>query len=446
MILEGNERGGAKNLALHLLKSENDHVTVHELRGFMSGELTPALNEIHAISRGTKAKKFMFSLSLNPPPNERVSTQSFMNAIERAEKDLGLSDQPRAIVFHEKNGRRHAHVVWSRIDALNMKAIKIDYYKRKLMDISRNLYIEHGWKMPRGFMNSAERDPKNYTLAQWQQARRTGKHSRDVKAAFQDCWAISDSLAGFKHALMERGYRLAHGRRGYVAVDKSCEVYAVARQLPKGINTKEVIAKFGEPKDLPMAEEAKDQMAKDMQARLTTLQKQRAEAVQDRQLAIKQHRRQMVEQHKTERQKLKEAQEKRWQAETRQRQERFHKGLRGLFDRLTGRRQQIKRQNEVQAYEAIRRDQQERDRLIFQHLEQRRRFQGRIERLENFRQSHSQTLSRDIDQFREIEQKKRESFDFKRSASPPSGRSRSVDNFKARMQNRKHRDGPDRER
>lgn len=36
MILVGNPRGGAKNLAQHLMKEENDHVTVHELRGFAS--------------------------------------------------------------------------------------------------------------------------------------------------------------------------------------------------------------------------------------------------------------------------------------------------------------------------------------------------------------------------------------------------------------------------
>ena len=98
----------------------------------MSDDLVPALNEIYAVSRGTKAKNLLFSLSLNPPQTEQVSTQAFLNAIERAEKDLGLSGQPRAIVFHEKKGRRHCHVVWSRIDAQNMKAIKIDYYKRKL--------------------------------------------------------------------------------------------------------------------------------------------------------------------------------------------------------------------------------------------------------------------------------------------------------------------------
>lgn len=114
MILVGNQRGGAKNLALHLLKQENEHVEVHELRGFASDNLMGALNESYAISRATKCRQFMFSLSLNPPPNEQVRTEDFEKAIDRAECELGLTGQPRAIVFHEKEGRRHAHAVWSR--------------------------------------------------------------------------------------------------------------------------------------------------------------------------------------------------------------------------------------------------------------------------------------------------------------------------------------------
>ena len=35
MILKGSQRGGALKLAVHLLRlDENDHVEVHELRGF----------------------------------------------------------------------------------------------------------------------------------------------------------------------------------------------------------------------------------------------------------------------------------------------------------------------------------------------------------------------------------------------------------------------------
>ncbi|MEP1421064.1 MAG: hypothetical protein ABJK59_04770 [Erythrobacter sp.] len=120
MILVGNSRGGARNLADHLMKDENDHVSVHELRGFAADDLHGAMNETYAISRGTKCEKFFFSLSLNPPPNERVETPVFDDAIARVEDRLGLTGQPRAIVLHEKDGRRHAHAVWSRIDAETM--------------------------------------------------------------------------------------------------------------------------------------------------------------------------------------------------------------------------------------------------------------------------------------------------------------------------------------
>lgn len=69
------------------------------------------MNEAHAISRGTRCKQFLFSLSLNPPPHENVETAGFERAIDRVEEKLKLTGQPRAIVFHEKEGRRHAHAV-----------------------------------------------------------------------------------------------------------------------------------------------------------------------------------------------------------------------------------------------------------------------------------------------------------------------------------------------
>ena len=411
MILEGNERGGAKDLALHLLKEENDHVTVHELRGFMSDDLVPALNEIYAVSRGTKAKKFMFSLSLNPPQTVNVSTEAFLSAIERTEKDLGLSGQPRAIVFHEKKGRRHCHVIWSRIDALNMKAIKIDFYKRKLMDISRDLYLEHGWKMPRGFINSAEHDPRNFTMAQWQQACRARKHSRDVKAAFQNCWLVSDSLASFRHALSERGYMLAQGRRGYVAVDECCEVYSIPRQLNKGTNKKDVIAKLGEPKGLPTVEQAKADMAATLAKRLQTLQQEQEEAIAERMQDIKKLLADLVHRHKSERQTLASQHAQRNIRERKARQARYNKGLRGLLDHFTGKHRRIREQNERDAVAALERDRRETDAQIFAHLEQRRSLFRRMGRLEQFNEASAEKITSDIRQFQDIREGRRDAFD-----------------------------------
>jgi hypothetical protein len=107
MNLKGNQRGGARQLAAHLLNAkENEHVEVHEVRGFMSVGLKPALEEIYAISRGTRCKQPMFSLSLNPPPDKDVPIEAFEAAVAKVEKKLGLDGQPRVIVFHEKKGRR----------------------------------------------------------------------------------------------------------------------------------------------------------------------------------------------------------------------------------------------------------------------------------------------------------------------------------------------------
>jgi len=122
MILNGNERGNAKELARHLLNMrDNDHVELHDLRGFVSDDLHGALLEAEAISMGTRCVNHLFSLSLNPPEYADVPVETFENAIERIEEGLGLQGQPRAIVFHEKAGRRHAHAVWSRIDSEDMK-------------------------------------------------------------------------------------------------------------------------------------------------------------------------------------------------------------------------------------------------------------------------------------------------------------------------------------
>jgi len=116
MILHGNERGNGAELARHLMNArDNEHVTIHDIQGFMSDDLFGAFAEAEAMSCATQCQKYLFSLSLNPPEGADVSIAAFEATIERIADSLGLTGQPRAIVFHEKNGRHHAHCVWSRI-------------------------------------------------------------------------------------------------------------------------------------------------------------------------------------------------------------------------------------------------------------------------------------------------------------------------------------------
>lgn len=373
MILKGSQRGGAKDLALHLLKDENEHVEVYRLRGFCSQNLVGALNEAYAVSRGTRCKQFLYSLSLNPPPDQPVSTKVFEDAIEKVERKLGLTGQPCAIVFHEKEGRRHAHAVWSRINTEQMKAVHMHRDREKLMSVSRELFLEHGWQMPEGLVDSKNRDPRNFTLEEWQQARRIGKGPRAIKSAIQDAWAISDSKSAFIHALEERGYKLARGdRRGFVAVDIYGEIYSVPKQV--NVKTKAVRERLGDESTLPDLVTVKQQIVEDMRHVFKRFRDKLTNEHSEQKREFVTRRRALVARQRTERQHLKDKHEHRRTEEALVRQVRFRKGLKGLWDRLRGEFNRIKRQNETEAWAASNRDRDELDRQCFRHLEERQRL------------------------------------------------------------------------
>jgi hypothetical protein len=378
MILKASQRGGGKQLGLHLMKREdNEHVDVHEIRGFISDDIVSALKEAHVISKGTKCKQFLFSVSLSPPPEERVSVETFESAIQRIEERTGLDNHPRIIVFHEKEGRRHAHAVWSRIDAETMTAKNLPFFKTKMRDLSRELYLENDWKMPRGLMNSREADPRNFTLKEWQQAKRMGHDARDLKDIMRECWAVSDSKAAFMQALKSRGFTLAKGdRRGHVAITPEGEVLSVARYTGK--KTKEVEKRLGAPDTLPGVEVAKAQLASDLSANFSRLRRE-AQEQKKRELApLDQQRTALARQHRDERARLRTGQEKRWAEESRARVSRFDRGVKGIWGRLTGKQADIQKQNERDAYAALARDRAQRQSLIEAQMKDRQALQAEI--------------------------------------------------------------------
>lgn len=375
MILKGSQRSGAKALADHLMNDrDNDHVSRLELRDFSSNQLHGALAEMHAISKATQCKQFMFSLSLNPPQDHIATEQDFLEAADRAEEKLGLSDQPRAIVMHEKEGRRHAHVVWSRIDVDEMKAINLPHFKNKLRDLSRDLFLDHGWQLPDGLATYGNKSPLNFTLEEWQQAKRQGLDPREIKQAFQQAWERCDSQIGFKNALEDRGYFLARGdRRGFVALDVDGNVHSIAKWT--NLKARDVKAKLGSPENLPSVDEARSTI----RSKITDQMRGYIGQIKDRQNSdldpLSEQLRGMNKAHRDERQKLKDGQAKRWAQETKARSDRLNKGLRGLFDRLTGKAKSIRQQNELYARKAARRDQKQRDFMVVEQMKERSQLQ-----------------------------------------------------------------------
>lgn len=377
MIIKASKRGGATQLGLHLLKAENEHVEVHEVSGFVSDTVMGAMKEAQAMAMGTKSSKFLFSVSLNPPEAENVRVDVFESAVAKIEERLGLEGQPRIMVFHEKEGRRHAHVVWSRIDVDTMTARRVNFYKTRLQQISKELYIENGWKMPRGLMEHKERDPRTFTLAEWQQAKRAGLNAGDLRGMVQECWAVSDNRDGFAKALEERGLYLAKGdRRGHVAVTYEGEVFALSRLIDK--KAKEVTAKLGKPDDLPSVDDTKAHIAVAIKPRLDSYIAEARRIARNAMQPLLDQKQAMQQRHADERRKLDQGQKQRWEKETRERANRLRGGFMGLWDRVTGDYQKTKRQNEREAFFALQRDREQRQAVLASQLAERRALQERI--------------------------------------------------------------------
>ncbi|XOV77451.1 MAG: relaxase/mobilization nuclease domain-containing protein [Aestuariibacter sp.] len=396
MILKASQRSGAKQLALHLLNSaDNEHVTVHELKGFISDNVVEAFQEVQAVARATKCTKFLFSLSLNPPSQEQASIQDFEEAIARIENELNIKDQPRAIVFHEKEGRRHGHCVWSRIDGDNMKAIKLPYFKKRLNGIAKDLFIEHGWDLPKGFISPLLRDPLNFSLAEWQQAKRHGIDPRETRHAIQTCWKMSDSKLALRHALNEKGFFLAQGdRRGFVVLDWRGEVYSLSRSL--GIKAKEIKTRLGDHSDLPSVEETHIMIADQYHELHQKFTKELSIKHEFNITPLKGKRSELQKAHSQARATLKTEHNHRANIERQARQSKIRKGFLGLWDFLTGKSSKQRKQNELETKAAMQRDRKEKEALILRQLEERQKLQQQLRELREKHQRDIQQLSDDM--------------------------------------------------
>ncbi|WP_334147203.1 relaxase/mobilization nuclease domain-containing protein [Hyphomicrobium sp.] len=264
MILKGNQRTGAADLATHLSNEyDNERVEIAELRGVASNDLHSALGEFAAMAKATQCQKPLYSLAINPA--SPLSREQYMAAIDHIEGKLGLTGQPRAVVFHVKDGRKHCHVVWSRIDIGSMKAIPLSHDRMKLRTCARELAHAYGLKLPPGLAEDRgdtrfERN-RDVSFAEKAMAEASGITPAERRKAITNVFRSSDSAATLRNELERAGYVLAQGeRRAYVVVDRAGHVHALARQIDGG-KTKDVKARLAElpAETLPTVEAAQAQ-------------------------------------------------------------------------------------------------------------------------------------------------------------------------------------------
>ncbi len=302
-----------------------------------------------------------------------------------------------------------------------MRAVNMPFYKRRLTDLSRELYLEHEWPLPDGMREHGGKSPLNFTLAEWQQAKRLDLDPRELKQVFQEAWRHSDGAKAFASALEERGYFLAKGdRRGFVALDVTGEVFAIAKWT--GTRAKDVEDKLGTPDGLPSVE----QVRADIQTKLKDKLRGFIKDVRDQHKAehtpLIEARDKLTETHERERDTLQQKQREREQQEQKQRLERFNKGLRGLWDRLTGRTSKLRQQNEAEAMRAMQRDRAQRDALVAAQLKDRRVLQDKFDDLKKQHAQARKLLAREIARhFRKQAEQDRREPDRSRDRTKPRG-------------------------
>ena len=349
MILKGSQRGYGGNLAAHLMNTrDNDHVEVADIRGTAAEDLHGALLEIEATAQGTKCQQPFFHVIVNPPEFANLTREQFAISFDKIEADMGLADHPRAVVFHEKNGREHAHVVYSRIYASHtfelgkkagqdrpapvVKAKNMDHFKSRLRETSQELHQQLGLDMPEGLKNAKDRDPLNYGMAEWQQAKRLGEDPRDLKRIIGEAYEYSDNAPAFNAALEHHAMQLARGdKRGFVVIHHSGEALPLHRFL--GVKQKDIRARLGQPQHSQTVDQARAILADKMTAaadkRMGDLKRQ-----QDKErLPMVQAVKRLKSKQQESRKSLRTQHTQRARQETKARADRIRGGLLGLWDR-----------------------------------------------------------------------------------------------------------------
>lgn len=258
MIIKGGSRKSGSFFARHLMKAQdNERVSIAEMKGLYADDLTEAFREMRLLAAGTRADNYFYHASINPREDERLTPEQWKFAVDRLEDNLGLSGHVRFQVEHEKEGRTHRHIVWSRVDPDTMTITSDSFtyqaHDKTRAELEREFHHEPTPPTPQPSKR------KSREIADWEnfRAQESEIDPKVVKAEVTALWKQSDSAGAFVAALEDAGYTLCQGDRGYCIIDQAGDVHSLARRI-EGVKTADVKTRLsGVPlDDLPTVAEA----------------------------------------------------------------------------------------------------------------------------------------------------------------------------------------------
>ena len=218
-------------------------------KGFAHESVDDAFRDMEAVAKNTRCKNFFYHAAMNPREDERLSDEQWDQAVGTLEKHLGLEGQARIVLEHEKEGRTHRHVIWSRIDVDTMTARSDSLTYKKHEAAAREIERDCGLRPVDSVLVKDRDTPRPERRAkdfEGFRAVRTGLKPDQVKDEVTALWERTDSGAAFQAALGERGYILCRGdRRDFCIVDPAGDEHSLARRI-SGVKAAELRARMSD--------------------------------------------------------------------------------------------------------------------------------------------------------------------------------------------------------
>ncbi len=274
MIIQGASRSNSAQAVWYLLekdRGEKETSRLVDVKGTISQNVEGAALEWEAIAAGTRCKEFVYHISINLQEGEHLTPEQWTRAVEHTALRLGLENNQRIVVEHQKEGRGdHQHVIFNRIDPEKGKAVNMghDYAKRERS--ARELEKEFGLEPVKGrlfVLDGAERADRQPKDSDKEQAKRNGVNLKQWRVEIRDIVAkeleTNPDATGHQlaAALEDKGHMIAKGDKvALVILDPSGTPQRMAQSLDLKIGKGDFAAFFGDidPETLPNVEQAKE--------------------------------------------------------------------------------------------------------------------------------------------------------------------------------------------
>ncbi|MFG1477555.1 hypothetical protein V5F53_02690 [Xanthobacter sp. V4C-4] len=228
---------------------------------YLSSEgLKDQIAEIVAVSSHGRTNKPLYHVHIDPPANcdAKAVIASFVREFE---KEFGLQESVRTGVLHLKNGRLHAHLVYSTVRQ-DGRLINLSHEYARREKVCRIIEFEHGLELVKGKHNLAvsnallkadrqdvvdamraaglldrTRPVAKLTPGERHQQERTKVLLDDVRRAAYSAWISMRTPQDFRQRLEAGGLHLGAGDKGPVVLDPSGSIHSLPRILSAGART-----------------------------------------------------------------------------------------------------------------------------------------------------------------------------------------------------------------